>query len=57
MELGFVRDAACTTRDLLLITRNDLSPALGKASSLEEELESESDEDDECESSAIDVTG
>ena len=44
MELGFVWDAACTTCDLLLITNIDLSRVLGKASSSEEELESESDE-------------
>lgn len=57
VELGFVRDTACTTCDFLLITNSDLSSALGKASSSEEELESEPDEDDECVSSAMDVTG
>ena len=57
VELGFVRDAACTTCDLLLITKSDLSPSLGNISSSEEELESLSDEDDESLSSVEAVTG
>ena len=57
VELGFVRDAACTTCDLFLITKNDFSPSLGNISSSEEELESLSDEDDESWSSVEAVTG
>ena len=48
VEHGFVWDAACTTCDLLWITRIDFSTAFGKASSSEEELESASEEDDDC---------
>ena len=33
VELGFVRDAACTTCDLLLITESNFSPSLGDISS------------------------
>ena len=51
VELGFVRDALCTTCDLLLITKSGFSASLGNISSSEEDLESVSDEDDESWSS------
>lgn len=55
-ESGFVRFAACTTCDLLLITRREFSLVIVESSSSEKELDSEKDDVEELSSSDSEIT-